>query len=175
MGLLIRTNQVAGVPLNNNIPSLFAASPTEITVVNTTTLTAVFSKNIAGGILSTNGALRITMAGIVTNTSGGAINLSVIGGYGGVSVGSIAISIPNGTTNQPVIARWLMKNAGATNSQKTIMELVILLSAFNTAYTTSAIDSTVLQNVNTNVAWGTASPSASYTGWYNLVEYIKAQ
>lgn len=175
MALLLRTNQIAGVPLNNVLPSNFAASPTETTVTNTAVVTVVFSRSLPGGVMGVVDAIRVYTGGILTNTSGGAVNFTLAIDYDATVLASNTVSIPTATSNGPVVYNFLMKNVGATNSQRGTSRSFWLGTSSLFSYATAAVDSTVAQNLLVAVQWASALATLSYTHLYTYVEYLKTQ
>lgn len=90
-----------------------------ISVPNTTTLTAIYTKSIAAGVLGTQGRVRVKLFGYYTNNSGGNRDLLVEVLFGSTSVWKDTISgIPTSAVNRAFSVELDLIAYGSTTSQK---------------------------------------------------------
>lgn len=171
MPTLVRPSQIANVPLGFNLSSMFKADPTISSVVNTLAETTVGSYTLAGGILSTANALWLGEWFAYSNTSGGSATLTWRFKYGGTTVITLQVTIPNTTASAGML--WaILKAAGATNSQAGVA--TVTPGAITTAGTTgsAAVDSTVSQTVVLTVQWSVANANLSYSSNYRQLQLL---
>ncbi len=164
-----------------------------VTVGNTTTETALYSKSIAGNTIGANGKLRLTMIGSYTWDTGIARNIVFRFKYGATTLVSHTLTLApdatgTGTTRSGDIRIvFEIANKNATNSQAGIAVIeaavdrletqVATVTAqgftgaagtFNGNYRnhqrgTSAIDSTAAQTLAATMQWNGANVAATLT------------
>lgn len=89
----------------------------EIAVVNTTSVTAVYSKSITGGDMSTNRMLRLLLFGDYLNNSGAGATLTISIEFDGINFHSDSVAIGTNTGRRAFRLEFEIGNLGATNSQ----------------------------------------------------------
>jgi hypothetical protein len=152
--------------------AVIARDATWQTVASTTTETTVFSTTIKGGALSTNRAFRITLLGVVTNTTGSSKTTTMRFKYGGTTFATCVPTIADGQSNALYQGIGVVANSNATNDQ---VGHAIVRGANDTdgsALHTLAIDSTADQTLEVTVQHSASSASLSYTMEYALVELL---
>lgn len=152
-------------------------STTPVTVTNTTTLTTLFTTSIAGGVLGTNGAIKIfiSVSDLDMPNSG---NLTLRLKYGGTTICSFAINNASATITDTVgsIEGYIVAD-GATGAQKGFMQLVAsgaqqetsadaavgITKVMGADTGTAAVDSTASQTLIIDAQWGSATTTRSIT------------
>jgi len=159
---------------------LLDVDTSDTTIVNDATEQTVYSFTVAGGTLSTNRLLRLTVFGEILNNSGTARTLTLRAKYGGTQFAGPAIAtIASSASRRAVRLTALLAADGATNAQQGQAELHVgsavgvagpdgtaTAGAANldiTAHTALAIDSTTNQTLLVTVLLGgTAHASWEY-------------
>jgi hypothetical protein len=134
---------------------------TQITQTGDTAIHTIYTIPIPGGYLGTTGQLRITVPMLLNSTSGGPL---VEANYGGTRI-SPAATIARSPSNVSMVL--VGGNLGVTNSQSwDLLEFSYLsLNASggnNFSHSTSAIDSTVNQNLTITFQGGVNADSITF-------------
>lgn len=170
---LISPRQINGVPLFANLPVILKADNTEATFSNSAAENQYYSVAITGGQLGANDGLEFVFWGSLLNNSGASQSYTFRLKYGGTTILSAASpALQASATTIGYTFRGIVKNAGATNSQKASGAITIATIA-NTAYGTSAVDSTANQNLVFTIQSGAATATQTLTQLFALLLYHK--
>jgi hypothetical protein len=168
-------SQLTNLPASGGSAALNKVTA-DTTVANNAAETNLYSFSTAGGTLSTNNVLRLTVQ--ITD-------LDMIDGdscvlrfkYGGTTLVSITLSGPTESpvTNEKALITMVLAADGATNSQ--VGSVVIRATASTSASPnfvqgTSAVDSTVAQTFAVTADWNFASTGNSITLGQAILEKI---
>jgi len=153
-----------------------------LSVTNTVTTTDIYLYTLAGGVLGTQGAVRLLLSGNYTNNTGAGRGLTLIVKYGGTTMfsdASGATDIPTSATARPWRIKLEISGANATNAQTLSGKFVLTRDA--TAPTTgigsiktaddlaavlggtAAIDSTLNKDVEVEIAHSNNDTSLTRT------------
>lgn len=152
----------------------------DVTVVNTTTETTIFTFTIPANTLGTDNSTRLFIQGRVTdNTGGGAQLLTVRLKYGATTVATRIIESVTGITDQGYPFMFALMADGATNAQEAMMKLQRDLASASTVPTniargTAAEDSTTALALAVTVQWDLADANLSYTMEHAVLEVLNA-
>jgi len=119
-----------------------------------TTENLMFSTTIQGGVMQALGQIRISIYINVTAQGGVASTIRV-------KLGGVAV---NTSTWATVADRWMeliIQNLGAQNSQKTSGFVLVNNAAVGVAFGSSAVDTTVDQNLNITLQNGATTDSSN--------------
>lgn len=176
MPTFVRPSQIAKVPIGFNIPSIFKADVSEVTVVNTLVDTALFSHTLPGGAMGASDQLWYYYGAVINNTSGSTVTYTLKLKYGATTIiTDTGAALATGSSNIPIYAYGYLKNATVTNSQKTIWTRLYASSGITSElFGTAAIDSTVNQLLQLTVTMNLANAGASITGLTAQVQLMPA-
>jgi len=176
---LIRASQIQNVPVGNplvNLPVIIKADTTETAFSNSAAENTYYTYSLPGGILGINDAIRMTAWVSILNNSAAPQTYTFRYKYGGSTLHAFGLTLTNNASAQGTLAQCIMKNAGATNSQKGI-------GVFNADFInnwvvggigTSAIDSTVNQNIVLTIQSSAATATQTVTLIYTELTYLKS-
>lgn len=162
------------------------------TLSNSGAETTILTRSIAGGTLGSSGKIRVTVEGIVTDTTASgasAFTLTTRLKYGGTTLATavLATTATNGTGSQSIgsNAAFLLQGhldaSGATNSQNGVLDLsapeafdfldsggvnTVMFVVSNSgalARGTAAVDSTASQTLALTLQWSTGATSRTWT------------
>lgn len=159
---------------------------TSVTVSNSTTETSVYSFTVAGGTLSTNRMIRVTLLAVSLNNTGSAAhNMYIKFKYGGVTFADLNLSHSTAAaTEKAVIAVSELSGKNATNAQightDARMSATLPVAAANAAIETQRItshpymtvDSTVNQTLEITAQFTAADPNLYITVHSVQVELV---
>lgn len=166
-----------------------ARDTTDVSVVNTTSVTAVFTGTVPANSMGTSGVVRCTIVGEFFNNSGASRNFSVRIAFGGTTdYQDTAVNVPASTSTRGCRIVFEIVNRGATNSQA--LGGLIVLGAAGAVTTgiagdlgTSAsqvsqpivgsnltVTTTVNRDVVVSVIHAAADANLSFTKRYALLE-----
>lgn len=135
---------------------------TTIDVLNTAVETSIYTFSIPGGTLSTGNAIHLYEEGQIANSSGGAKTITIRYKYGGITILTDSISIPNGVVTVPQFLDMHMFADAATNAQKGQFFGIYNdnnLAELGADQGAAAVDSTVAQTFDVTVQWSAAGPA----------------
>jgi hypothetical protein len=187
------TNLASGTLAAARLPStasqVLSISTTAASVANSAVENTVHTYTLPGNTLGTTRALRITVRGTITNTSGSAANWRLMTRVDGTTVvGSTNISIPNNVTEEVFYTVLIVPN-NSTSAQKAYGYLTLFHSAgsvgwvtttagaqtlgdFAEANGTSAKDLTSDKDITLVMQFGTASANLTWAKHYVLIELL---
>lgn len=167
-------NNGDGSQLTNLPGNKLNVTTTDVTIANTTTETNILSYSVAGGVLSTNNAIRVTMHinSLVAGQATGTDTFTFRFKYGGTTLTSQVITPVSGVTGTYIgKVEFIIAGAGTTSSQNG-SHVVSLTSGSmiangnlgryyysDSAQGTSAIDSTTSQTLLVTGQYGSANAS----------------
>ena len=147
-----------------------AKSAAAVLVTNTTTETTVFSTTIPASHISsaTDGSLRLSVFGHVTNSSGAAHDLTVRASMAGSPFATVVTSVATGLTQARRLFEALLVNIGSTNNVRghltVFAEATIGQSDQETANTSGSLSITV--------EWDAALATLSFSKVYAMLEWL---
>lgn len=174
---ILRPSQFLSIPLNTNMLPLLKADPTETTFSNSAVENTLWSWTLPGGTLGANDAFYLTFLFILLSNATGEFYAHRIY-FGATNILTTNISPPvNGNIYSGIIRAYI-KNNGATNSQKGIMETFFALNSAGVAVAggatgTAAIDSTVNQTIKLTCQFSDANASQTIVHQMSIVHYMK--
>lgn len=154
-------------------------------VSNTGVETTIYTKSIAGGVLSTNVRLRLTLLGQWSNVVNDATTLTFRLKYGATTLATI-VPVPGDGTNVAVTAGGMkiegfLSGDGATNSQHGLIVSALDIGVkgnatkifeISAARGTSAIDSTIANNLVVTAQWSAAVVGDTLTMEHAVLEQL---
>lgn len=176
-------NLVGSTPVFNgsgltNISRKLNLVTTDVIISNTATETNILSYSVAGGILGTNSAVRVTLhiSSLVTGVSTGTDAFSFRLKYGGTTLTTFTVT-PTVSTNYSGKVEFILAGAGTTSSQNgsyagSLAGTGSFIHAGISGQGTSAIDSTTSQTLLVTGQYGSAHASNVATISMILVEII---
>jgi hypothetical protein len=176
-GLTISGTDITGTPV------IYDKDLTEQTVSNSSSLTSVYSKSVLANTLVAGKAFRILMKGVVINTSGGSVNLTVTLSYGGTTVVAGTLAIGNGTNPGFITFDCLLNANNAGNSQRAEAFLSNTGNIADGSMTSSvaqvrgghsslAVDATADKTLDISIQWASGSSSITFKQTAVLVELL---
>lgn len=175
----VRASQIANVPVGNpavNLPVILKVDNTEATFTNSAAENTLWTYSLPGGILGANDAIRFSDEISILNNSGGNQTYTLRWKYGGTTLLSVPILCVANASTFGTILHVLMKNAGATNSQKATGSAVApnaqAGSTSAASYGTSAIDSTTAQSIVLTVQSSAATATQTVVQLLAVLEYL---
>lgn len=169
-------------------PVVYARDVTTTAVANTTTETTVFSQSIAGGVLGTTKALRLSLIGDYLNNSGGDSNFRVRVKFGATTVfdsGDAAMTASANTRGFKL--DFMLSALNATNAQVGSCTVVIANATSATAghaggsdifltlsetHATVAEDSTASKTLLVTLQHGTAAATITANAYIAFLELL---
>lgn len=161
---------------------------TDVTVVNTTTETSIYSYSVPAATLDTNRLLRLTIFGDILANSG-TPNLTVRVKFGGTTIYADATAnFSASATRRPFFFQILLAGDGATNAQ--VLGGWLFVGAIGTATTgtgdlgvdenqgvapianTAALDQTSAQTLDVTVQWSAANASVECRAKHAVLERL---
>lgn len=180
---IVVTPTTGAISISATISAVYDRNTTGTVVSNTGTETSVYSKTIAGGQLSTNKYMRITMLGDYVNNSGSTSIFTIRVKYGGTTFTTMSYSFNSGATHGATKVQADVLAKGATNTQEGFGSY--WWGAGNTGgasggifgydftgHTGMAIDSTADQTLQITVQHSFTSSSTTWTTGPILVEIM---
>lgn len=176
---LVRPSQINGVPVGANLESLLKADNTEVTVTNTVTETTIWTFTIPGGDMGANDAIRLMLSMSWLQNTGVTQTWTYRVKLGGTTILTATPTLATaGATTGGGFLTAVIKNAGATNSQKGIMAVTggaaVPVSGQPGAFGTSAIDMTINQALAVTVQFAAATATQTLVELFAELEFLKA-
>lgn len=160
-------------------PIIIKADPTELTDSNSAVETTLWSGTIPGKMIQANDSIEFEFWGSYVNNSGASRTLTARVKYGGTTILTIASSatIGFGGTTWGFLVKGIMKNAGATNSQKAdgiaYYQQTSGSAMGSTSSGTAAVDSTADQTLTFTIQSDAATATQTYTEHQAYVRHMR--
>jgi hypothetical protein len=168
----------------NSAVGVYDRATAEIDVASTTVATAIYSKAIGAGHLSSDRMLRLSARGDLLNNTASSQGVTVTFKLGATTLVTEAgvTSIPTSAARRPWRIYMELSNLGAANSQEWHAQLVIgrdgggyTTSGFHVVGAhsgTSAVDTAAEQTLAVEITWPTSSASLSWRRKYAMLELL---
>lgn len=171
----IRATQITGVPAAAKLVSLLKEDTTAVTWTNLASENTLYNFKMPGNLIGIHDAIYYNFYFSLANQSGGSITYTARFYYGGTSLLSMAVALPNDSSTYSMWVYGYMKNAGATNSQKAIAQIQATSGnngIFSASNGTAGIDSTLTQTISLTIQASAATATQVITQQIAILHYL---
>lgn len=171
----IRANQITNVPKSAKLVSLLKEDTTAVTWSNLATENTLYNFKMPGNLIGIHDTIYYNFYFSLSNQSGGTITYTARFYYGGTSLLSAAVALPNDSSTYSMWVYGYMKNTGVTNSQKAIAQIQATSNnngVFSAGSGTAAIDSTLTQTISLTIQASAATATQVITQQIAILHYL---